>query len=268
MKHIAFALALVGLPGAALAHEFWIEPQSYQVEPGADMVAVLRVGQEFGGVEQAYLERNFVRFDLDCGDGPVPVEGRAGDRPAMTVPAPSDGLCVVIHQTRDYSLTYREWDKFVNFVTHKDFKTALADHAARGLPQTDFIERYSRYAKSLIAVGDGDGSDSEAGLLTEIVAEANPYTDDLSAGLPVRVLYEGKPRVDTQVELFEKAPEGAVEITLHRTDAEGRVSLPVRAGHSYLVDAVVFRELTPVAENDPVWESLWAALTFAVPEAR
>lgn len=268
MKHVALACALLTVPAASQAHEFWIEPQAYEVSPGADMVAVLRVGQEFGGIEQAYLRRNFVRFDLDCGTGAVPVEGRDGDRPAMTVPASTDGLCVVIHQTRDYILTYRDWEKFVDFVTHKDFKTALADHAARGLPQTGFTERYSRYAKSLIAVGDGAGSDSEAGLLTEIVAEANPYTDDLANGLPVRVLYEGKPRVDVQVELFEKAADGAVNITLHRTDSEGRVTLPVKAGHAYLADAVVFRELTPEDENDPVWESLWAALTFAVPEAR
>lgn len=268
MKHIALAWALLGLPSAGLTHEFWIEPKLYQVETDAEIVASLFVGQSFGGSEQAYIGRNFARFDMTCGSGPVPVEGRDGDRPAMTVAADTEGLCVVVHQTRDYTLTYHDWEQFVDFVKHKDFKTALADHAARGLPETEFIEKYSRYAKSLIAVGAGAGSDVVAGLLTEIVAEANPYTDDLGSGLPVRVLYEGKPRIDAQVELFEKAPDGTVEITMHRTDSEGRVSLPVKPGHTYLADAVVLREVEPVAKNDPVWESLWAALTFGVPEAR
>ena len=266
LRSVIGALALSALPVAATAHEFWIEPQSYQVPSGGDLVASLRVGESFGGVPQSYLPRNFDRFDMQCDGTMSEVPGRAGDRPAMTVAAPSDGLCVIIHQTRDYRLTYREWQKFVNFVEHKDFEGALEDHAARGLPETGFAELYSRYAKSLIAVGDGAGSDSEVGLLTEIVAEANPYTDDLSDGFPIRVLYNGEPRADAQVELFAKPPEGEVEVTLHRTDAEGRVILPVSPGVAYLADAVVLRPLTPEADKGPVWESLWASLTFAVPE--
>lgn len=260
------ALISVLLPIAATAHEFWIDPVDYAVPSGGDLVATLRVGENFAGAEQTYLERNFARFDMQCAGTLDPVPGRAGDRPALNVAAPRDGLCVIIHQTRDYTLTYREWQKFVNFVEHKDFEGVLAEHAARGLPETGFVELYSRYAKSLIAVGDGAGEDTEVGLVTEIVAEANPYTDDVSGGFPIRVLYNGAPRADAQVELFARPPEGEVEVTLHRTDADGRVTLPVQPGYAYLADAVVLRSLEPNAEKDPVWESLWASLTFAVPE--
>lgn len=259
--------AVATLATNATAHEFWIEPEAYQVETGAAMVAHLRVGEEFGGAEQSYLPRNFERFDRRCGDTQSQVPGRAGDRPAMSMEAPgANGLCLIIHQTRDYSLTYREWQKFVNFVEHKDFEGVLDDHVSRGLPRDGFRERYSRYAKSLIAVGDGAGADIEAGLRTEIVAEANPYTDPLDGGFPVRVLLNGEPRADAQVELFAKSAGGAVEITLHRTDSEGRVNLPVRPGMSYLADAVVLLPVSPQTDKAPVWESLWASLTFAVPE--
>lgn len=260
------ALISVLLPIAATAHEFWIDPVDYAVPSGGDLVATLRVGENFAGAEQTYLERNFARFDMQCAGTLDPVPGRAGDRPALNVAAPRDGLCVIIHQTRDYTLTYREWQKFVNFVEHKDFEGILAEHAARGLPETGFVELYSRYAKSLIAVGDGAGEDTEVGLVTEIVAEANPYTDDVSGGFPIRVLYNGAPRADVQVELFARPPEGEVEVTVHRTDADGRVTLPVQPGYAYLADAVVLRSLEPKVEKDPVWESLWASLTFAVPE--
>jgi hypothetical protein len=58
-----------------------------------------------------------------------------------------------------------------------------------------------------------------------------------------------------------------LKITLHRTDADGIASLPVKAG-CYLVDAVVLREPTAelAAEAEIAWETLWAALTFGVPE--
>ena len=260
------ALALASMPYVATAHEFWIDPVAYQVPSGGDLVATLRVGENFAGSEQSYLERNFERFDMRCAGEESPVPGRSGDRPALNVAAPQDGLCVIIHQTRDYTLTYRDWQKFVNFVEHKDFDGVLAAHSERGLPETGFVELYSRYAKSLIAVGDATGSDSEVGLETEIVAEANPYTDDMSGGFPIRVLYNGAPRGDAQVEMFARMPDGEVEVTLHRTDADGRVTLPVQPGTAYLADAVVLRPIEPQAEDGPVWESLWASLTFAVPE--
>ena len=260
------AMALSLFPGLGAAHEFWIDPLDYTVASGGTLVATLRVGETFAGAEQAYLERNFVRFDMQCGGTLGSVPGRAGDRPALNVAAPRDGLCVIIHQTRDYTLTYTDWQKFVNFVEHKDFDGVLEEHVARGLPDSGFVELYGRYAKSLIAVADGAGADAEVGLLTEIVAEANPYTDDMTGGLPIRVLYDGAPRADAQVELFARPPEGAVEVTLHRTDADGRVTLPVKPGYAYLADAVVLRPREAQAEKDPVWESLWASLTFAVPE--
>ena len=64
------------------------------------------------------------------------------------------------------------------------------------------METYRRYAKSLVAVGDGKGSDRDVGLDTEIIALANPYTDDVSGGLPVLVTLYGEPRKDAQVETY------------------------------------------------------------------
>jgi len=258
------ALMLV-VPTTVGAHEFWIEPDAYQVAPGANLTGKLRVGEEFEGSEQSYLPRNFRRFDMLCSGRMAKVPGRAGDKPALAVKAPEDGLCVAVHVTQNFSLNYAQWQKFLNFVEHKDFQNAVAEHKARGLPESDFNEVYSRYAKSLIAVGSGQGADRAVGLETEIVAEANPYTDAIASGMPIRVLYKGKPRANAQVELFAKSPSGSVNVTLHRTDRSGRVRLPVRAGYSYLADAVVLRAMQPQKGGDPVWETLWASLTFAVP---
>lgn len=182
------------------------------------------------------------------------------------MPVPGDGLAVVVHVTGDTTLTYSDWETFTRFLTHKDWAPLIDAHLARGLSREKVRERYSRYAKALIAVGHGRGADRETGLETEIVALANPYTADLAEGLPVRVLYRGAPRAAAQVELFAKSPEGAVTVSLHRTDEAGVALLPVTPGHSYLADAVVVRPLEPAADDDPAWESLWASLTFGVPE--
>lgn len=259
----ALALCVAAVP--ALSHEFWIDAQAYQIAPGAPIVANLRVGEMLEGAAYPYLERNFQRFDMVQGDATVPVTGRAGDNPALNMPAPGNGLAVVVHTTRAYSLTYTDWQKFINFCKHKAFEWALEQHEARGLPREGFKEQYIRHAKSLIAVGDGQGSDRAVGLETEIIALANPYTDDLSNGLPVRVLYKNAPRANAQVELYAQAPDSTVTVTLFTTDDQGEATLTVTPGYRYLADAVVLRAMSPQAPSDPVWESLWASLTFAVP---
>ncbi|MGY9047582.1 MAG: DUF4198 domain-containing protein, partial [Rhodobacterales bacterium] len=234
---------------------------------GVPLKADLRVGQSFEGSAYPYVPANFTRFELIQGDAVRSVEGRAGDRPALNMAAPGDGLAVVVHVTRDYSLTYPKWETFVSFTEHKDIVWAQERHLERGLTKDRVRERYTRFAKSLIGVGTSAGADREMGLRTEIVALTNPYTDDLSNGFNVQVLYEGAPRADVQVELFDKAPgESKGVSTLHRTDDQGLVTLPVQTGHEYLVDSVVFNELDPETQDDHAWESLWASLTFRVPE--
>ncbi|MCH2094579.1 MAG: DUF4198 domain-containing protein [Rhodobacteraceae bacterium] len=258
----ATALSLACVP--TVAHEFWIAPQSYHVAPGEALIADLRVGTEFDGSAYAFVPANFKRFEVMQGNTTVPVTGRPGDMPALNQQLDGRGLVTVVHVTRDYSLRYNDWQTFVNFVEHKDFAGALERHRVRGLPQTGFTELYGRYAKSLIAFGGTEGSDRAVGLETEIIALTNPY--DLGAThVEVLVTYQGQARSDTQVELFERAPDGSVATTYHRTGPDGRLSLPIKPAHEYLVDAVVLRERIPEAENDPVWESLWASLTFKIP---
>ncbi|SIS81903.1 Uncharacterized conserved protein, contains GH25 family domain [Roseivivax lentus] len=265
LRRAALALAAACLAVPAASHEFWIDPTVYQVPDGSDLIADIRVGEAFDGAAYSYIPPNFTRFDLVMGDRAIEVPGRAGDRPALQMEAPGAGLAIVVHQTKAYNLVYDSYEKFENFVTHKDAAWALERFAERGLDPENVRESYTRYGKSLIAVGDGAGSDREVGLLTEIVALANPYTDDLSAGLPVRVLYEGTPRADAQVELFARAPDGTVSVSLHKTDEAGVATLPVAPGTEYLADAVVIRELEAEMMSDPTWESLWASLTYLVP---
>lgn len=265
MRILAFLALFAAAP--AMAHEFWISPPDYTVAPGDPLVADIRVGQEFSGSAYSFVEQNFNRFEVIGPSGPVDVTGRAGDRPALNMSAPEEGLMIVVHETTTYTLTYSEWQKFVNFATHKDFTHVLDEHREKGLPDTGFVEAYIRYAKSLVAVGDGAGSDKVVGLRTEIVAGKNPYTDDLSDGFPVQVLLDGAPRAGAQVELFERGPDGTVTISLHRTDAEGNALLPLRPDSEYLVDAVAMEYLDPPGKAGAVWRSLWASLTFHTPAA-
>ena len=246
--------ALVSSP--ALAHEFWIAPEAYQVAPGEAIAAATRNGERFSGRSIPYLPERTERFEIVLGDETAPALGRVGDRPALSQPAPGEGLAVIVHETGDYPLTYDDLAAFERFAAHKGFPEAV--EAQRGRP-SPVRERFRRYAKSLVAVGDGEGADRPMGLRAEIVALANPYTDDLSA-MPVEVLYEGRPAPGQQVEVFARDAEGAVTVTTQRTDADGRATVPVEPHTEVMLDAVF---IEPDDEAD--WATHWANLTFAVP---
>ncbi len=248
------------------AHELWIEPLDWTPAVDGKLEANLVNGQNFDGLTLSYLPKWFSRFDVVTADSAVAVEGRMGNTPAVAQPVAGDGLHVVVYQSTPSTVDYAEWAKFLKFVEHKDLGSIGAQHQARGLPETGFKEVYTRYSKALVGVGAAAGADKREGLETELVALDNPF---VTGGSTVRVqlFYGDQVRANAQVELFEKAADGTVVVTLQRTDANGIAMLPVRAGYEYMADAVVMREPSDalVAEYGAVWETLWANLTFAVP---
>ncbi len=266
IRSATFTLLIFAGASPALSHELWIEPLQWQAGPGDQLQADLVNGQEFEGNRLPYLADHIAQFNLYSESRATRVQSRAGARPAMDSPAHGEGLHIAAYQSTPSTLTYEEWDAFLRFAEHKDLGDVAAMHEARGLPQTDFVETYTRFSKALIAVADGMGSDRRLGLETEIVALDNPYTAGADA-IRVQLFYQGGVRAEEQIEIFDRSPSGDVTVTTTRTDAEGIATIPVTAGHDYMLDAVVLREPTSrlVEGTGAVWETLWANLTFHVP---
>ena len=135
----------------------------------------------------------------------------------------------------------------------------------KGWPKKGFREIYQRYSKALIGVGDANGQDRRFGLELEFIALLNPYTFDETEIFNVKLLYQGRPRADAQIKIFERDPNSNVSVYFLRTDANGIVNVPVKAGFDYLLDSVILREYKTDKKDAPLWESLWAALTFSMP---
>ncbi|NNL18819.1 MAG: DUF4198 domain-containing protein, partial [Boseongicola sp.] len=119
-KILILAASLACMSFAAKAHEFWISPDKHLVSTSDTVAAALIVGQDFEGNSQAFLPRSFERFDYAIGGKIAPVEVRLGDRPALKMDAPGEGLMVIIHETTGLLLTWDEFERFEAFVEHKD----------------------------------------------------------------------------------------------------------------------------------------------------
>lgn len=200
-----------------------------------------------------------------------PILGRLGDVPTLKTTADADWLLTLVYQSTHNSIVYDDFAKFQDFVTEKGHVSILRRHADRKLAQTSVKEVYTRYAKALIAVGSGSGQDQQRGMEFEIVALTNPYSPLPANKMRFQLLYQGAPFANNQMTVIGRAPDGSVTQRMQQTDTNGQVTFKLKADHIYLVDAVLLRELARdlvVQTRGAVWESLWASLTFRVPETQ
>ncbi|MEL6583938.1 MAG: DUF4198 domain-containing protein [Pseudomonadota bacterium] len=259
MKTLLSTLVLtVVLSIPAQAHEFWIEPEPGIVANGDEIVAALRVGQELSGASQSYLPRQFKRFEVFDDLGMRPVEGRLGDRPAMTISART-GLTTAILESSTRTITWRKSEDFLAFLEYDGLQWVEAAHEARGLPADGFKEHFRRHAKALIETDVPAGADAARGLPLEIVTATNPFTDD--GPLSLQALWQGAPIADLQLAHFHRDANDAVTRTLYRFDAAGQLIMP-RPAPGFSLLSVVHME--PIEAGEAVWLSHWASLTFHV----
>ncbi len=267
LRHWIFLAIALSAPNAAPAHESWIEPLDYSVQVGDRMQAHLKVGQNFKGNTFAYLPSLFKFFDMVDSKGRRPVEGRQGDTPAVTFTAENDGLLVMSFRSTTNLLTYTEWVKFADFVKAHKLDWVIDKHRERGLPETNFVEGYFRFSKTLVKIGQGQGQDVNTGMPFELVALTNPYATPAPQEMRFQLYWQNQPFANSLVNVFRRPNDGSDTIkTTLSSDANGIVTVPVEGGGEYLVNSVHMIEPTADfnAQTRAVWVSLWASETFRI----
>lgn len=259
----ALALAAIG-PLPALAHEFWIEPESYRVAVGETVKAELRVGRMLVGESFPYLSDQIVAARLHAPEGVLDLEGMEGDLPALSVTPAEAGLHVITYHSAPALAEYEDFATFESYLAYEGLEDVVRLHKDRALPESGFAESYIRNARALLQVGPADAEDIDrpTGMPLELIALQNPFVDGLTE-LQVQLLWQGAPMPNRQVSIFQR-PDGEGEPTrsLVATDADGRATIPLADEGFYLLNAV---QMKPAAGPGPViWESHWATLTFDV----
>lgn len=262
---ILAALVVLVSGGTARAHDFWIEPSEFRPEPGASVTLRLRVGEHFRGDPVPLNPPRVKDFVVATESGVQPIVGRLGAEPAGAVAVERAGIAVVGYRSlpQRVELPAAEFERYLGM---EGLESVIAARAARGESAAPGREIFSRAAKALLAVGGGrpgSGHDRVLGLTLELIPERSPYALRVGDELPVVLRYEGKPLAGALVMALHGSGETLASI---RTDAAGRVGVPLSRGGMWLVKAVHMVPAPAGTEAD--WESIWASLTFELPAER
>lgn len=256
-SHLAalLAAALLAACASATAHDFWVEPSTFNPARGARLDVRLCVGDGFEGWPLARNEQRIERFAAIGAHAEQPLLGLDGADPAGVARLQTPGGYLLAFESK-HSLANMQAEEFSAYLKEKGLEPILALRERRRETRLAARDAYSRHAKALIRVGESDDAfvDRAIGLRLELIAE--PVVT--RGARAFKLLYQGKPLTGA---LLIATRLGASDGDLQaRTDKQGRATLDLQGVGVWRVAAVHMIETRNKKIAD--WESLWASLTF------
>lgn len=263
-------LLLLATPVITNAHEFWLDPTDYHPKVNETVKADIRNGQHFSGTRFPYSVKLTRSLYLVSPDTKSVIKGRLGDYPAVQHQLATPGLNVIVFTSTQQSLVYKSLKKFTTFLDYHGLTDLKSKHLSEGKPYANIREKYTRFTKAYVQVGheDTDNSSDNAkqpdnstpalqaqGMLLELVPLTSPYTNDTS--LQVKLLYQGKPLANRQIETFIRTDE--VRRFTTSSDNNGMATINLESTGKYMINVV---HVVEPDSDDHDWKSLWFSLTF------
>jgi uncharacterized GH25 family protein len=245
------SLLLLCVAAQAAAHDFWIQPPS-----GKTLTIRLMQGEHFHGEPVARDEARIERFVIRDGRGDRTIKGATGDEPAGRIEA-GPGLSIVGYRTHPRRHGSMAAERFESYLREEGLEHVIELRAKRGHAKKRATEIFSRSAKSLVRQPGETATrfDERLGLRFEIVPITSPWD---GSTLAVQLLFDGKPLAGTLVTAMHAKDRSLAANA--RSNAEGRVTLPVARSGAWLIKAV--HMLDAPEGSGAEWESVWATLTF------
>src|SRR4051794_5207938 len=265
------AVLALSCASSVSAHDFWVEPSAFWVQPEAVTPVTLQVGHGPARQRSPIALRRITRFEA-MGDAGAVLDQRARlDLGAASkdgeIALPTAGAYVVVLQTDDLAQTHLPALRFNDYLAAEGLTPALEQRTALHKMDADGSENYSRCAKAIMQVGRSRSAPQTQvtrplGLPLEIVPEVNPYAEPQATRLPVRVFYRGRLLPGALVKLTNLEND-ATPLETHLTDRSGRAVFAMPHTGRWLLN-VIWTTVQPAsAETD--FETVFSSLSFGFP---
>lgn len=267
-RHVASTLIGVAvLAGSVSAHDLFFRASSYRV--ASDGVATVGVLNGTFSVSENAVARDRLS-DLSL----VSPTGRmALDRSKWSEAEPKSSVEIATGGPGTYVLgaaihpRMLELDgkAFTAYLKEEGIEDVLALRARQNRQDEPSRERYSKYLKAIVQVGDAttDGFSTALGYAAEIIPEANPSTLKAGGTMTVRCVVDGKPW--SRRVIFAGGRRGTTDVRLPQqrlvTDQAGRATIRLSSAGTWYVKLVAMTEVSDPQAN---YESKWSTLSFAI----
>ncbi len=267
---LAMVLTLGLGVNAAQAHDYWLEFSPLQPTPGAEVAVSLWVGEDLVPLEQKVMQTaRTVRWQRvhQAGSEDLLEAAKDGQKPVLRQAFTEAGGHLLALE-RDISKISLRARKFNRYLEHEGLTAIVAERRKLGERWRRGRERYSRYLKAFVQVGDtiDEVSTKVLGHRLELVPVHDLAAMKAGDRLLVQVYFEGRPLSGIQVEAFVRGPGGAVRTQVATSDGSGRVEFDANTPGAWLVRTVHMQRCVGCEAIE--WESFWAAYSFALPATR
>ena len=261
----ALALSFVLFSSPGLAHDLWIVPGKYRLRAEEATRVFVNSGDVFPESLTLLGEHRLSAVHSVSSAGELPVSDFRVDGQSLTFDFQSaaPGAHIIVLETRPRTVRMKAED-FEDYLAEEGLAAIAEMRSELGETGEPAVERYAKWAKTVVDVGDELGNErlwAEAvGQTLEIVPMEHPNRVQPGGTLRLRVLLEGEPLEGASV-TGARASGPAKEIRT-TTDDEGEALVTLTAPGRWYLRALHVTHMEGDPEVD--WQSYWSTLTFEV----
>ncbi len=262
---LSVILAIAMLSASSMAHEYWFEPANFfaQVNEKIDLKLFLGEGLKVEE-ERPFEAAKIVSFRQYFGEVGFDSKNNVDkSMPFYSYTSGSDGNHMFALE-RNWSYITLEPDKFDEYLREDGMEYIIEERAKLGESQKPGRERYSRFIKTLLQIGDKRDNiyKKKTGLKLDITPLENPYSKKVGDMLSFQVTFDGKAIANRTI-FADNRDNNVLSKQKLTTDAKGKAKIKLDHGGVWLVRLVFMQRCkTDCGEAD--WESFWGAFSFGV----
>ena len=274
LRALVLSLGVLAASSPARAHEFWFEPITQPLKVGGTADLSLHVGEFFEGVLVGFSTAQTASLKH------IGPSGAARNLTALVPPQPVANIKLPLSSPGTHLIAFDSQPsqielpagQFHAYLHDEGLDFIKARREAAGTADKPGRERYRRNVKTLLAVGNAAGQAvpvagdkiyaTRVGQRLELIPLNDPLRLAAGGALGLQLLFEGKPLQGALVKAWHKQ-SGQTLIIRAISTAKGEVTFNLPYAGAWMVSVV---HMVPAGAKDIDWDSLWANLSFVMPE--
>ena len=261
---VLMTLATVVTVGVAVAHDFWLVPDAFEIAANAELVVRGRTSSAFPASESAVApDRVTSARIVGATDEETITALTTRARSLVLRHRPHSSGQKIVAVSVGWRHIKETAESFRNYLVLEGAEDALKRYDQSGqLPTGGIVRRYAKYAKTAVEVGEGPRAFQRVmGQPLEFLPLADPRDVGATSTLGMRLLFQGKPLAGAKVHagMAKKTSTTVADVTLTTGD-DGVVSVPVTVAGLWNVRTI---HVVPApAGADADWDVHWATFVF------